>query len=178
MIENIEEPPVAAESIGFDRIGAVGEELTKYHLLVRGWDVINLNLIGNNKPNADILAVKGKHAIRLQVKTSRYRDWVQLGWISEGKTNINGRIGDKADFFVMIGHPSPSDCSIHVIPVNYLKDWENRCLKAHLEIGRKKNSGYVYFGEKERNTSFDINRSGIEFAKFRDAWHLLDPSTL
>jgi Holliday junction resolvase-like predicted endonuclease len=173
-MQEIEEPHSEIIERMFDRIGAVGEELTKYNLLARGWDVINLNLIGNNKPNADLLAVKGKTIVRLQVKTSRYRDWVQLGWITKGKTNINGKFGDPADFFVMIGHQAPNDCKIHVIPVDYMKAWEQRNMAAHLAHGRTKNSGYMYFGETPRKTKFDINKSGDEFRMFRNAWELLE----
>lgn len=156
-------------------LGAIGEELIKYHLLARGWDVINLNLIGNNRPNADLLAVKGKHVVRIQVKTSQYGDWVQLGWIEEGRSNINNKIGEPADFFAMVGHRAPGDYSIHIIPARYLKDWEQRNLQAHAEHGRKKNPGYLYFGNKDRKTKFDINKTGEEFAPYRDAWHLLEP---
>ena len=156
-------------------IGAVGEELVKYHLLARGWDVINLNLIGNNRPNADLLAVKGKHVVRIQVKTSQDMDWVQLGWIEEGKSNINTRIGDHADFFAMVGHKGPGDYSIHIIPANYLIEWEKRCAKAHTERGRKSNPGYIYFGKKPRRTKIKINEIGEEFSHFRDAWQSLEP---
>lgn len=171
----VQKLPVKPREFGaYDRIGAIGEELVKYHLLARGWDVINLNLIGNNKPNADLLAVKGKHVVRLQVKSSRYKDWVHLGWIMEGKTNVNGRKGDPADFFIFVGHVNPDEKSIHVMPAGKVKEWERRNLLAHKAHGRKNNSGYIYFGEKTRRTKFEVNRGGTEFLEFRNAWHLLE----
>ncbi len=156
------------------RIGAIGEELVKYHLLARDWDVINLNSIGNNRPNADLLAVKGSRFVRLQVKTSKYKDAVQLGWIEEGKSNINSKIGDPADYFVMVGHAAPGDYSIHVIPAEVLAKWEKRNLAAHAKHGRIKNPGYVYFGAKNRKTKFDINQDGSEFEQYKNAWSSLE----
>ncbi|MDP1700093.1 MAG: hypothetical protein Q8L53_03910 [Aestuariivirga sp.] len=165
------EPP--AKGPKQKNIGALGEELVKYHLLARGWDVINLNLIGNNKPNADLLAVKGKQQWRIQVKTSQYIDWVQLGWLEHGKTVINSKLGDPADFFALVAHRAPGDYKIFVIPVSHMKDWERRNLKTHFEFRRTKNSGYVYLGAKLRKTKFNINRSGEEFQPFLDGWKLL-----
>jgi hypothetical protein len=165
---------MARKQQALNRIGAVGEELVKYHLLARNWDVINLNLIGNNRPNADLLAVKGKSVVRLQIKTSKYKDAVQLGWIQEGKTNVNSKIGDPADFFVMVGHEAPGNYSIHIIPAEYMKKWEQRNLAAHAVHGKNKNPGYLYFGAKKRKTKFAINQSGDEFAPFMDAWESLE----
>ena len=156
------------------RLGAIGEELVKYNLLARDWDVINLNSVGNNRPNADLLAVKGSRVVRIQVKTSKYKDAVQLGWISEEGSNINAKEGDPADFFALVGHVAPNDYSIVIVPADYMKDWEVRNRRAHAEHGRTKNPGYVYFGERERKTKFSINQSGSEFIKFIDAWNLLD----
>lgn len=175
--EKIKEEP-SAKDPKQKNIGALGEELVKYNLLARGWDVINLNLIGNNKPNADLLAVKGKHVVRLQVKTSQYYNWVQLGWITNERSIVNSKVGYPADFFVMVGHKGPNNYSIHIIPEKYVKQWEDRNRQAHAAIGRSKNPGYMYFGEKVRNTKIAINQSGSEFAKFRDAWDSLSPNEL
>jgi hypothetical protein len=156
------------------RLGAIGEELVKYNLLARDWDVINLNAVGNNRPNADLLAVKGNKVVRIQVKTSKYMDAVQLGWIGERGTNVNSKVGDPADFFALVGHAAPNKYSIVIVPAEHMKNWEDRCRQTHAEHGRMKNPGYVYFGERERKTKFEINKSGEEFSRFKDAWNLLD----
>ena len=156
------------------RLGAIGEELVKYNLLARDWDVINLNAVGNNRPNADLLAVKGNKVVRVQVKTSKYKDAVQLGWIGDEGTNVNGKDGDPADFFVLVGHVSPNNYTIVIVPADHMKDWEDRNRRVHAEHGRTKNPGYVYFGNHERKTKFSINNSGEEFVKYLDAWNLLD----
>jgi hypothetical protein len=156
------------------RLGAIGEELVNYNLLARDWDVTNLNAVGNNRPNADLLAVKDNKVVRIQVKTSKYIDAVQLGWIGEEGTNVNSKVGDPADFFALVGHEAPNKYSIVIVPAEYMKNWEHRNRLAHAKHGRTKNPGYVYFGDRERNTKFDINKSGSEFVKFKDAWHLLE----
>ncbi len=156
------------------RLGAIGEELVKYNLLARDWDVINLNAVGNNRANADLLAVKRNKVVRIQVKTSKYKDYVQLGWIGEEGTNINTKEGNPADFFILVGHLAPNNYVIVIIPADYMRDWEDRNRRAHAEHGRKKNPGYVYFGVRERKTKFGINKSGAEFAKYLDAWDLLE----
>ncbi|MDE2383523.1 MAG: hypothetical protein KGO53_02800 [Alphaproteobacteria bacterium] len=158
------------------RLGAIGEELVKYNLLARDWDVINLNAVGNNRPNADLLAVKGKHVVRIQVKTSKYRDAVQLGWIGEEGSNVNSKIGEPADFFALVGHEAPNNYTIVIVPASHMKDWESRNRTAHAAHGRMKNPGYVYFGDRTRKTKFEINQSGAEFAEFVDAWHILELS--
>ena len=156
------------------KLGAVGEELVKYHLLARGWDVINLNLIGNNKPNADLLAVKGKHVVRIQVKTSSYRDWVSLGFIQEGKSLVNSKAGEPATHFAMVGHKAPGDYSMHIIPAQRIKKWEQQSIRVHADGGRTKNGGYMYFGKKPRKSKYAINETGEEFEAYRDNWQSLE----
>ena len=46
---------------------AICENLVIIELLRRGWHVVNLNAI-NNTANADLIAIKGKRRITIQVK--------------------------------------------------------------------------------------------------------------
>jgi hypothetical protein len=136
--------------------------------------VINLNLIGNNRPNADLLAVKGKHVVRIQVKTSSYLNWVSLGYIEKGKSIVNSKAGEPATHFAMVGHQAPGEYSIHIIPAGVIKKWEDKSIRIHAARGRTKNGGYIYFGEKPRKSVYAINETGREFKKYRDNWSILE----
>lgn len=98
---------------------AAGEAIVVYKLSRQGWLVVNANSGIQNIPNFDLIAMKGKRNLRIQVKAARGNSHVPLA----GKYKLEGRYfntkkGERADVVAFVALGTDDRYNIFFVPVN------------------------------------------------------------
>ena len=95
------------------KLGAAGEAAVISQLSKLGWDVEDLNAVGN-APNADLLACRRNKSVFIQVKTYNDYRWISGGGVNPaicgGAPLFNKVEGThKADFVICLTPAEPGD---------------------------------------------------------------------
>lgn len=150
---------------------AAGEAYVSYSLARFGWLAVNTN-VGLNMPNVDIVALKGKRLITIQVKAAKADKSVPLaGSFKADGTYFNSKIGPQADFVVAVAIPR----KIEVVPVCYVFP-----VKAANKLAKKIGNRIAHTKKRDgsqRSQTFPIWLKGKDRSladDFRNKWEVLD----
>jgi hypothetical protein len=110
---------------------AICENLVIIELLRHGWHAVNLNTV-NNTPNADLIAIKGKKRITIQVKgmdgneDKTFRHHIAFsrtckGYLIDGEPFFNSKIPSsiqvRADYFVGVTQAKNVAATFLILPI-------------------------------------------------------------
>jgi hypothetical protein len=164
-------------------IGAAGELLVQARLLVRGWTTGNVNSGGMmNAPAIDLVAMKGKHTVKIAVKSTGHGvSSVQWG-IKEGSNSLfKGNVLPDFVIFVWFADCHELDqCRIFIVPAKIVA---RDVLKAHAffhthlkrDGSPRKGVGHVVITWLGNDTEKSNSRNfASKWKKFEEAWHILE----
>jgi hypothetical protein len=161
--------------------GSLGEMLAGYELAKRDWLVANLNTLFHNSPNVDFVALKGKKAVLIQIKSSANGNFQFSG---QGRERIfNRKAGPKAAFviFVILNYAIQdglTQSTFYIVPVSVAERAITRAHQFWLRFPKRDGSqrrdsmrGIGFSGsDSPTNIARDFAR---KWAAYKDAWHLL-----
>lgn len=137
-----------AVSPGRQGSSQIGEAIVMAELALRGWIIRSLNA-GTQSPNADLIAIKGRHRRTLQVKASMKVGnllWVFLGgagraYFGTDKKFFNSSPRDiQSDFVVLVSYTEKLDWRVFVVPTAVAEKVARTSFDAVMKIKKRDGS--------------------------------------
>ena len=126
---------------------AAGEQLVSYLLTRRGWFVVNANSGVQNMANLDLIALKGKRRVTIQVKAGRAISHVPLAGTYKSNSNplyFNTKEGPKADVVAFVRLDPKGDDEVFFVPVRQANTIARKLGEAEA-AGKKKRGSSLNF---------------------------------
>lgn len=162
-------------------IGAIGEATVVAELLWNGWSPVNINSFVSQAPNIDLLAAKGHQKVAIQVKASgpKSKSMLQVGYTKGREKVFNSKEGPQADFIVFVRLFKARDHECYIVPVaeaeraarQGIENWGNTPKRDG--TARATNFPACIRFEPNKNRP-NVSNYKEKWAKYRDAWHLLE----
>ena len=149
---------------------AAAESFVVYCLSRRGWWVINANSGVQNMPNVDLVAMKDKVNINIQVKARQDKKRVAFSGFREKGELFNSKDGPKANFLVSV-LLNPNDIFSATCFILPIKEAER--------IGQKHRAQWSATLKRDGGTrkGFPIEIYKEKLGDYQNAWSLLDSNT-
>jgi hypothetical protein len=168
----------------------MGEAIVTTALAWHGWIVRSLNA-GMPCPNADLVAIKGKARVTLQVKAAPHPRHDRIRWLflaggrprTEGRRFFNVSATDiQADYVAFVSYESEKSWQVFVVPVRVAEDIARKRLSELMsrptrEGGLRKAPPQIWLClEPKRRRVVDrvMVRQAARMRRYLDKWGLLD----
>ena len=172
---------------------AICENLVIIELLRQGWHVVNLNAI-NNTPNADLIAIKGKRRVTIQVKgmdgneDKSFRHHVTFArscadYLENGIPFFNSKEGAvRADYFVGVTQARDIAATFVVMPIQKAERMARKLAKGWYDVpllkGGRRSPNFasmVAIRPEGTNPQRPASQRNYEAVRpFINAWKLLE----